>query len=208
MVSPGVLAVCHANVCRSPLMEFLLGPSLRAGLGDEIGVRSAGTRAVERAICSEVHRRLMPLGGAAFAAAHRTRLLTPEQILEADLILTASAEERAHVARLDPSARTRTFTLLEAVELVRLQPLPEELDRIADAGPGAERIRVLANVLHRRRGLAMPSVRRRRRGVDGFDIRDAHTERGVRHSDIIRETELAAGDLAHGVRSLVAVSTG
>ena len=40
-----ILMVCHANICRSPMAEFILRDMLeRAGLADEIIVESAAVR--------------------------------------------------------------------------------------------------------------------------------------------------------------------
>lgn len=104
-----VLFVCTANICRSPSAERLLRkavaahPQLSGTEGD-----SAGTEAIPG------------MSGCRIAPAlesdstHVSARLDLETIAAADLILAA---ERAHVGvilRLDPAARSRTFTLRHA----------------------------------------------------------------------------------------------
>lgn len=104
-----ILIVCTGNVCRSPAAEFLLadllGPTAR-----KFTIRSAGTRAVAKMpidpiICTALRRR-------GIETIHfSSRELDVRMLESADLILTASINHRAAVARLLPSALHKTLTL-------------------------------------------------------------------------------------------------
>ena len=50
-----ILFICHGNICRSPMAEFVLRDmAARRGLGDRLFVASAATSTEE--ICNPVHR--------------------------------------------------------------------------------------------------------------------------------------------------------
>jgi len=117
-----VLFVCTGNICRSPAAERLARRHLEQALGDApspVRWESAGTRA---AVGSPVHPDtaavVAALGGdtSGFAA----RRLTAPMVRDADLVLTMTREHRRLALTLDPRALSRTFTLLEAADLVRL----------------------------------------------------------------------------------------
>lgn len=108
-----ILTVCTGNVCRSPAAEILL----RRGLGHGVVVESAGTQAlVDRPLDPVMADTLAPLGvtGDGFAA----RLLEPEMIERADLVLAMTREHRSAVVTLVPTAMRRTFTLAEFAGLL------------------------------------------------------------------------------------------
>jgi len=104
-----ILLVCTGNVCRSPAAEFLLaqrlGPAAAA-----FSVRSAGTKAVAGApIDPRMGARLRRRG---IDTAHFTSSPLDVAMLEwADLILTASTNNRADVIRLRPSTVGKTLSL-------------------------------------------------------------------------------------------------
>ena len=111
-----ILVVCEGNVCRSPLAERLLARRL-----PEAAVSSAGTRApVGAAMHPLTAAQLTRLGGDAtgFAA----RALTQEDVVAADLVLTATKAVRAAVVEVEPRALRRTFTLLEFAALLDRAP--------------------------------------------------------------------------------------
>ncbi|HST63645.1 MAG TPA: hypothetical protein VLM05_00530, partial [Mycobacteriales bacterium] len=125
-----VLVVCSGNVCRSPLAERLLRARLDQELGAGAGlftVTSAGTTAVVGA----------PMDPRAAAVARslgadpdhfRARDLDAEQVIAADLVLTATRQHRGAVLRLHPAAHRYTFTLREFDRLtatVRDDHLPD-----------------------------------------------------------------------------------
>lgn len=208
IVSTGVLAVCRANVCRSPLAAFRLQRELPAAFGLEtLPVTSAGTETVSGAkICAEVYRRLMPSDGAAFAARHVAEQLDEQSIGDAGLILTMTTAARGAVGTITPAARARTFTIVEAVGLLALEPSVAELDVLADA---SDRVAAVATVLNGRRGLLAggPRVgRSTRRVTEGFDVLDAHTDRGARHGDVLQAVDEYTAILVRDIGTLVALT--
>ncbi|HXH35896.1 MAG TPA: hypothetical protein VNJ54_16070 [Plantibacter sp.] len=208
-VSPGVLAVCRANVCRSPLAGFRLQGELPAAFRlESLSVASAGTETVDGAkICAEVYRRLMPAGGAAFAAQHVASQLDEEAIAKAQLILTMTATARGSVGAITPSARAKTFTLVEAVGLLELQPSVPELDAIAASD---DRVAAVAGVLNSRRGLMSDggpkASRSTRRATAGLAILDAHTDRGARHGDVLQAVDEYTAVLVGHIERLVSLA--
>lgn len=110
-----VLIVCTGNVCRSPYIELRLRQLLGPG---PITLFSRGTRAligqpVEPNIASALAVRGVDAAG--FVA----RQLNVADVQAADLIVTATRAHRAEAVRLSPPAMTRTFALLDLVQLVR-----------------------------------------------------------------------------------------
>lgn len=107
-----VLLVCTANLCRSPMAQFLLDSALSSiwtGRG-RWAVTSAGVIAHDG---RPMHRRAaqaleeIDLDGSQF----RTQRLRLPLVQSADLILTATREHRAEVARMQPVALKRLFTI-------------------------------------------------------------------------------------------------
>jgi protein-tyrosine phosphatase len=109
-----ILAVCTANICRSPVIEILLRQRLDP---DRFVIGSAGTQGWRNApVDSMVVLELERLGARADGFA--SRILTDDLIEDADLILTAARDHRADVLRRRPDALSRTFTLREFAGLV------------------------------------------------------------------------------------------
>jgi protein-tyrosine phosphatase len=111
-----ILAVCTANICRSPLMEILLRDGLDA---DRFDVASAGVRGwdhqpMDAAAAAELAR----LGHSAEGFASRP--LASGLVTSADLVLTATREHRSDVLALHPQALRRSFTLVEFAALTGL----------------------------------------------------------------------------------------
>ena len=109
-----ILAVCTANICRSPMVEILL----RQRLDPEVfEVASAGVQGWREApVDSMVVLELERLGARADGFA--SRALEAEMVNNADLILTATRDHRSVVLGRYPEALRRTFTLREFAELV------------------------------------------------------------------------------------------
>ncbi|MEU4559601.1 phosphotyrosine protein phosphatase [Actinoplanes sp. NPDC023936] len=135
-----VLHVCMGNICRSPMAERLLDRAVRDRGGEPGLVRSvsAGTggwhegEEMNPPAARQVRaRRGTPDG---FLA----RKLRGDFIDEADLILTATADQYDYVVALRPDAADRTFVLgefgrlLAGVDAGALPPFPS-----ADAKPDA-----------------------------------------------------------------------
>ena len=178
-VNGKLLVVCAANVCRSPFAAFLLGEALPGAEVTSVGV----TARTGDPLCRFTDERISAVpDGARFAKAHVATRLDAESVARADLILTASEAERSAVAVLDPEARPRTFTLVEAAYSARaLAPLPVGVD-----------LRELAERMHAQRGTVdLPRVRRRHRlsplrSSYGIAIPDAHIGDTRRHSEVYR----------------------
>ena len=102
-----VTVVCHGNICRSPMAEFLLREAFDdAGLGDRVVVDSAGTSSEElgnpahpRTIAT-LRRHGHPDVG---WSDHRARQFAAAAFDDADLVLAA---DHPHAARLGRIART------------------------------------------------------------------------------------------------------
>jgi protein-tyrosine phosphatase len=100
---PLVLFVCQANLCRSPMAERLA----RAA-----GVRcaSAGTHARPGEPMHPAAARVLTEFGAD-AADFRSRPVSPRLVDQADLVLTATRQQRAICVMLAPTAVRRVFTM-------------------------------------------------------------------------------------------------
>ncbi len=169
----GVLVVCHANICRSPLAAAALVTSAPL---EAAGVASRGTDAVAGAGLCVVSASTATSLDIPVDATHRSERLTVQAIADSDLILTAEVAQRAAVGRLLPDARPRTFTIREAVILAGHL---ESLGR----GPYS-RISELADALNDARGLSDPT--------DDLDLIDGHGLSARRH----RAATTAVGNAA------------
>ena len=143
-----VLHVCMGNICRSPMAERLLTRAVRDRAGDpaEKLVRSvsAGTGGWHEGeeMNPPAARQVRARGGSVdgFAA----RKLRGDFLDEADLILTATADQFDYVVALRPDARSRTFVLGEFGRLLAGVD-PAALPR-ADAGAESVHARGVAIV--------------------------------------------------------------
>lgn len=114
MTQGTVLIVCTGNVCRSPYIEFVLRDAL-AGSGLEIssaGAQALAGRPIDPSSAVLLGQRGIDSSG--FIA----RQLTPDMIREATLVLTATREHRAQVARTDASGLRKTFALVDFSDIV------------------------------------------------------------------------------------------
>lgn len=124
--APVVLFVCTANLCRSSMAELLLrerSPAQRRTWH----VRSAGTSAVDGRPMHPHTAKVLAERGIR-APNWRSHALTPAEVEQADLILTAEEEHRATVGRIASTALSRTWTLLHFAYLVNVAP-PESGDQ-------------------------------------------------------------------------------
>lgn len=110
------LFVCSGNICRSPMAEALFNRILETSKSPrarEIAVSSAGILGFTAGTpAAPLARRVMRHRGLSldgFAA----RDLTPGVIRDADLILTATKDQRDKIAAWVPTASRKTFTLCE-----------------------------------------------------------------------------------------------
>ncbi|KQS98786.1 hypothetical protein ASG23_13685 [Cellulomonas sp. Leaf395] len=145
-----MLVVGSANVSRSRAAERLM--RARVGQDEGIEVSSAGTRAALGEPVVEPFDELLTAVGA-YTDGRSARQLSTETVHSADLVLTATREERAAVVRLVPAAVGRTFTLREFARVAAsLGPssLPE--------GDLAARLSALVRAAPPLRGPTAPTV--------------------------------------------------
>jgi protein-tyrosine phosphatase len=140
-----IVAVCTANICRSPSTAVLLRRGLESVLPDA-EVTSAGVAALTgRPVCdlsaALTQRVVAELGGGAAArtaddlASHRSRQLRQEDLQAAGLVLTLDRSHRSEVARLHPAGRPRTFTLRQAAAAAQLIGQALEARRLPAGAP-------------------------------------------------------------------------
>jgi len=168
-----LLFVCTGNLCRSQIAaglaeRWLQGlPPAEARL---VEVLSAGTGAPQG---EPMDRRsataLTRLGGD--AGGRRAQALTAGLAVDADLVLTMTREHRRKALALSPRGLRRTFTLLEAADLVR------EIDvHDLSALPASERAREV--------GLRMDARRAHRAVSTSDDIEDPIGRRSAVHDEV------------------------
>ncbi|MEV4641672.1 phosphotyrosine protein phosphatase [Actinoplanes sp. NPDC049548] len=168
-----VLHVCMGNICRSPMAERLLVLAARqrlakldpdARLGDLLRSASAGTGGWHEGeeMNPPAARQIRLRGGS--VEGFTARKLTSGHLTDADLILTATADQSDYVHALVPDAAARTFVLGHFGRLLR------ELDVTALPPAGTEPQAFAA------RAAALVEAAGRRRGADeslpGDDLDD------------------------------------
>jgi len=143
--APTILTVCTGNICRSPLAEVLL----RARL-ESFGVRvhSAGTRAVVGSGMPEDAQLVARARNArpADIEAHRGRRLREPMVLESDLVLTMTQEQRGFTVQLVPSRLHRIFPVREFARAARTLD-DAEIQRFAETGGSDPRARLGAVIM-------------------------------------------------------------
>ena len=109
-MSFNVLALCTANICRSPMMEMSLR-RLTAADGD-VTVASAGSRGSDGRPADPVTATVASEFGLDLSS-HQSQPLTAEVIDGADLIVVAEMDHLLAVIDKRPQAFAKTFLLLE-----------------------------------------------------------------------------------------------
>jgi protein-tyrosine phosphatase len=139
-----VLHVCMGNICRSPMAERLLARAVRDRVpeGSEQLVRSvsAGTGGWHEGeeMNPPAARQVRARGGS--SDGFEARKLRGDFLDEADLILTATADQYDYVVALRPGAAGRTFVLgefarlLAAVDANALPPGGEKPEQVRERG--------------------------------------------------------------------------
>jgi len=140
-----ILLVCEANVCRSPMAEYLLRESLTDKGADThaFELSSAGIHADDgaemdpRTVEQLTRLSVSPNG-------FHSHTVTAQDLDDADLILTATRAQRSLLLERQPTALRRSFTMLEfaqtAPQVRRRWPdirEPEDVVRLTAAARGS-----------------------------------------------------------------------
>ncbi|MEU5908621.1 low molecular weight phosphatase family protein [Micromonospora sp. NPDC047467] len=149
-----VLFVCHANLCRSPMAEYLA----RRLLADRsVLVSSAGTDAMDGMAMHPYALEIAAENGAD-PTVFASRTLRPEHLADATLVLTATRRQRSVCTALAPGALHRTFTLRQFGRLAAAAETPAE--------PAGDPLRAAIVAAANARGRLQPAA------PDADDLRD------------------------------------
>ncbi|MCK6473318.1 MAG: threonylcarbamoyl-AMP synthase [Planctomycetes bacterium] len=110
-VRPTILLVCTGNTCRSPMAEALCRHALKESGMDQpnelpFQVLSAGTSATEGQSADPMAIKAMVELGIDLSS-HRTRMVVPSLLDQADWIFTMTAAHRDSILKLMPECRDR-----------------------------------------------------------------------------------------------------
>jgi protein-tyrosine phosphatase len=182
-----ILFVCTGNLCRSPVAERLAMVWAHDLLRQSpehaaVEIGSAGMNAAPgRAMDPRSADALTALGGD--PAGFRSRLFERAMAEEADLVLTMSRSQRREVLEKNPRGLRRTFTLVEAADLLGHADLTG-----LNLLPLAHRAREL--------GLRLDTARARRPGGNSDDVPDPIGRSAAVHSDVAATIAAALRPLA------------
>jgi protein-tyrosine phosphatase len=142
----GIVVMCTANVCRSPMAAALLARRLEA-LGVTVPVRSAGMIGGGEPPHPEVISVMASYG--VEIASHRSHVVCADDLAPASLVLAMARDHLRHAAITEPGAWPRAFTLKELVrrgERIGPRPPGEPFSRwLSRAHEGRERISLLGD---------------------------------------------------------------
>jgi protein-tyrosine phosphatase len=142
----GILVLCTANVCRSPMAASLLARRL-AALGVAVPVRSAGMIRPGDPPYPEVISVMASYG--IEIAAHRSRVACAADLARASLVLAMARENLRYAVITEPAAWSRAFTLKELIrrgERIGPRPPGEPLSGwLSRAQAGRERAALLGD---------------------------------------------------------------
>lgn len=191
----GILLVCAANVCRSPMAALTLRRALEEAPGfADLPIMSAGVSVGgELGACPLVEGFHDGDRWQQLARAHRSRALDADEVAAASIVLTASRGIRSSVVAAVPDARRKVFTMREAVWL--------GADALPTGSTGTAAVAAFQAHIDGRRGLRqLPSPPRRwfraRRAHDPLDILDGHLSSAAAHRETVRAVDAAARALA------------
>lgn len=109
-----ILIVCGGNTCRSAMAEAMARKLIESGpCADDWAVESAGAGAVEGDPATDNAVAVLAELGLDLAG-HRARLLAPEMVSRADIILTMERRHLERVLELDPLAAPRARMLAQS----------------------------------------------------------------------------------------------
>ena len=119
-----ILAVCTGNLCRSPVVEWLLRLGLNSrwpAASSVLPIASAGTSAaIGQPIPLSFASRLERVG--AETSTFAPRQVTREMVAGAELVIAATRAHRATLVEMHPRAVHYTFTLRELARLAAVVP--------------------------------------------------------------------------------------
>jgi protein-tyrosine-phosphatase len=98
-----IVFVCTGNTCRSPMAEGLLRASLPPGWRDEVNVSSAGTHAWNGQPAASLSVTVMREKGIDISG-HKARIVTPDIINLASLVVALTPQHMAHMKADVPGA--------------------------------------------------------------------------------------------------------
>ena len=140
----GIVVLCTANVCRSPMAAALLAQRL-AALGVTVLVRSAGMISSGEPPHPEVISVMASYG--IEIASHRSRIVCAADLASASLVLAMTRDNLRYAVITEPGAWPRAFTLKELVrrgEQIGPRSPAEPLSRwLARVHAGRERTSLL-----------------------------------------------------------------
>ena len=142
----GILVLCTANLCRSPMAAALLARRL-SRLGVAVPVRSAGIGGNGDPPHAEAVSVMAGYG--LRIAAHRSRAVGSDDLAQASLVLAMARDHLRYAVVTEPAVWPRAFTLRELVrrgELIGPRPPDEPLAAwLARAHAGRDRASLLGD---------------------------------------------------------------
>ena len=148
-----ILCLCTANACRSPLLAAALGRRLGPG----VEVLSAGTRATSEWVVTPATLTAARAVGLDLGD-HRPARPDVELVDRADLVVTATREQRSEAARLLPRAARKAFTLHQLLRLTEAVTADDLRRAHALVDAGASPVAATASMLGGLRGHVAPPV--------------------------------------------------
>lgn len=96
-----IIFICHGNICRSPMAEFIFRELLRReGRSDEFEISSAAVSYEEQGkgvyppAAAKLREKEIPFGG------HRAHRIMPEEAASADLLVIMDASNERRLSRI------------------------------------------------------------------------------------------------------------
>lgn len=167
-----VLCVCTANICRSPVAAAVLGGELDSA-DRPFRVHSAGVRGLDGRPMDSPAAALLAEWGYS-AAGFRARSISAGMCEVADLVLTATRQQRSAVLASAPRALRRTFTLLEFAQGAAAAA--------GSAAPAGGPAGLVARVFTGRGTL----------GIEEYDLPDPFGQPAAEYQRILRRVRVAA----------------
>jgi protein-tyrosine phosphatase len=142
----GIVVLCTANICRSPMAAALLRRRL-AALGVTVPVRSAGMTSCGDPPCPEAISVMNRYG--IEIASHRSRIVRTAALADACLVLAMARHHLRYAVTTEPRAWAQAFTLKELLrrgERIGPRPPGEPLSVwLSRVHAGRERISLLGD---------------------------------------------------------------